>query len=211
MKMSRDARNITNALIEKQGAGATIAPADVYFAEMMAYSFYGKTVVGHINRMYNPNSKGNPNEIAFYLKPTFSLNKGRRNKEEWRMMPDHQENYYAISKYLIEDYSYDFLKIVKDICGYPPQMVKEGIQISKAENVHSIPYLLRVVEGIKARQEFKVVKMDQFRQKFHNQEEAATIKRSAVEMASLMAGWEESIQNMKLQQKVKDLYGEEQK
>lgn len=205
MFMSRDARRIINT-IAAQGAGVDFTPVDVYFAEVLAYSFYAKTVEGHIKRMYNPKSKGNPNEVAFYVKPTFSLNKGRRNKEEWRMAPDHQANYYAISKYLIEDYSYDFLKIVKDICGYPIQMVSEGIKIAKSENVHSVPYLLRVVEGIKARQEHQVHKLDQFRQKFHTQEQAVVTKRGAVEIAGLMASWEESIQNMKLQKQVEQLY-----
>lgn len=208
MKMSRDARKIIDTLLELRGTGATFVPFDVYYAEMLAYSFFSKTVVGHMKRMYNPNSKSNPNEVAFYVKPTFSLNKGRRNKEEWRMLPDHMDNYYQISNYLIEDFSYDFLKIMKDLCSnYEPDMIREGIKIAKGEDVHSIPYLLRVVEGIKARQEFKIVKLDQFRQKFHKVEEEQAVVRSPIEIADLAAQWQETIQNMELQKKARDLYG----
>lgn len=208
-KTSRDAKRIIQYLEGISGVG--VSPTDIFIAEQMVYSFFPKTIEGHIKRMYNPDSKGNPASLEFYLKPTFSLNKGRRNKEEWQMSIGEQANYLMISMYLLEDFSFDFLKIMRQICEFDYETVKESITISIGENVHSLPYLIRVAEGVQVRKQHKQQQLDRFRDQFKPVAEEQATTRSKLEMAQLMGGWQETIENMKLQRQIDELYGGEDK
>lgn len=204
MKISRDARQMLNTLTEVSGRETSIT--DVFIATQLAYSFFGKTVSAHIKRMYNPNSKANPHEMQFYVKPTLSLNKGRRNKEEWILTEQEQNNLMRIGGYLIEDYNYDQLKQMRLLCAMPEFDVKEGIEIAKEEQVYSIPYLYRIVEGIEARKEHKRQQMHATRKMVHTDTGSKVNSRTPLELASLMAEWQETIQNVELEEKVNKLY-----
>lgn len=207
-QVSRDARNILNALRDLGSGAPTID--DIFEAEQLAFSFYGKTVVGHIKRMFNPNSKGDPARVAFYVKPTRSLNKGRRNKEDWAMTDDERRVYWLISKqYLIEDFNYDALIQLRTICNSKYEDVNEAMGIAIDEDVRSIPYLFRVLEGLGARREFKRKQIEDRRRLFMGQAQEQKHVRGKAEIASLMYSWQETIQNVELQRKVKDLHRED--
>jgi hypothetical protein len=202
-KVSRDARQILNELRAKSGQEPTIE--DVFEAEQLVYSYYAKTVVGHIKRMYNPNSKSDPARVAFYVRPTRSLNKGRRNKDDWLMTEEEKRVYWEVCSYLIEDFNYDALKLLREICQRKLDIVREAIEISEAEDVRSIPYLYRVLEGLEARKEHERRQIEERRRLFLQEQNKQTIKRGRLEIASLMHEWQETIQNMELQKKVDKL------
>lgn len=200
-KVSRDARKILDELRALSGQEPTMD--DVFEAEQLAFSFYAKTVVGHIKRMYNPNSKSDPARVAFYVRPTRSLNKGRRSKEDWTMTESEKAIYWAISNgFLIDDFNHDALVQVQAMCQRKIEDVREAIKISTEEDVLSIPYLYRVLEGLEARREHQRQRIEDRRRLFLQDEDKQVKRRGMLEMASLMYDWEQTIQNMELQKKV---------
>lgn len=204
MRMSRDARQILDTLQSLSNKEASVE--DVFIAEELAYSFYGKTVSSHIKRMYNPNSKNNPDSMAFYVKPTRSLNKGRRNKDDWYMTKEEREIYCMVcGEYLIDDFNYEQLKQLREVCQRPHEDVEEAIKISVEEDVRSIPYLYRVLEGLEARREHQRRQIEERRKLFLQESNRPVVRRSRLEIASLMYDWQETIQNVELQSKVNDL------
>lgn len=180
---------------------------DVFNAEELAYSFYGKTVAAHIKRYFNPKSNNNPDTIAFYMKPTKSLNKGRRNKEEWVMTDEEKRVYHLIaSQYLVEDFNYDSLKQMREMCQHPREIVQSAIAESISGDVMSIPYLYRIVEGLAVRKEHKRQQMEYRRKLFGVEDSVAVPSRGAAEIAGLMYDWQETIRNVELQRKVNKLF-----
>jgi hypothetical protein len=207
-KVSRDARAVLLAIQSLSGREASIE--DVFSAEELVYSFYGKTIVGHIKRMYNPNSKSNPNTVSFYDKPTRSLNKGRRNKEDWRMTDEERRVYWLVcNSYLIEDFNHDALQQLRMVCRQKYEDVNEAISISNGEDVRSIPYLWRVVEGLRVRREHKRRQIEDRRRLFMGSTEDEVNVRGKAEIASLMYDWQETIQNVELQRRVEALHEED--
>lgn len=208
MKVSRDARQMIDALQVLIDREASIE--DVFVAEELAYSYFGKTVVGHIKRMYNPNSANGPDTMAFYVKPTRSLNKGRRNKDEWTLIDEEKRVYYLISnQYLIEDFNYDALKQMREMCQQPYTLIQQAITESLASDVRSVPYLFRIVEGLAIRKEHKRQEIEDRRKLFKGEEDSKIMTRGKAEIANLMYSWEETIQNVELQHKVNKLLKEE--
>lgn len=204
IKVSRDARKTLNALSEISGKDFSID--DIFASEELCYSYYSKTVIGHIKRFYNPDSKGNPNSILFYTQPTKSINKGRRNKDSWDMSDHDRRIYWAIGSYLIEDYNYDNLCIIKSMCQYEFDDISEAIKIAKSEDVFSIPYVLRIVEGIVARREERKRQIQNRRGLFNKPRESDANKRSRIDIANLMDRWGQTIENVELQNRVDRLY-----
>jgi hypothetical protein len=207
VKVSTDARKMLNALKAKSGREASIE--DVFIAEELAYTYFAKVVVGNINRMYNPNSKSNPGSMAFYVKPTRSLNKGRRKDiDEWIMTDEEKRVYWTIcNQYLIDDFNHDQLKQLRDLCGKPYDMIQLGIKECGREDIRSIPYLFRVVEGLQAKEDHRKRQLEFLRGKFGTEDSAPVVERNRMEIANLMYSWEDTIQNVELQKKVDDLRG----
>jgi len=212
-KMSRDARKMIDELdsFNVQYGKKETSLEDVFVAEELAYSYFAKTICAHIKRYYNSNSDKNPESMSFYVKPTKSINKGRRNKDEWTMTDNDKQIYVTMTKYLIEDFNYDQLKLLREVSNtYNHDTIIEAIKISKSEDVYSIPYVHRVAEGIKARHEIQIHQIQSRRKLFYDTtEQSMAGRRSRIEIASLMHDWQQSIQNVELEKKVKRLYKEE--
>lgn len=205
IKTSRDARKVLNQLQELTNKEPSFE--DIFLAEELTFSFYAKTVCSAIKRYYNPDSKGDPNSLSFYVKPIKSINKGRRSKEDWQMDMNDKMVYRWVGQFILEDYSYDMLKTMRELCRYRFDDVEQATKVSKSEDVYSIPYILRVVEGIKARREHKQQQIQQMRKMFHVKQDEGIVVRGPAEIASAKHSWQELLQNSELQQRVNRLYG----
>ena len=199
--MSRDARRIINTI---QGlSGIDCSFQDQIEAEQLTYSYYAKTIEGHINRFFNPKSDKNPHTVSFYVKPTRSVNKGRRDKENWIMTDPEIEIYSTICSMLIEDFSRDVLIIICGICNsYDIQEVRSGIKISQDEGVYSVHYLLRILERQHAEHEKKIELIKQHRSKFNGVQQSDTVARPRIELASMRYEWKESIKDQEIEEEL---------
>lgn len=203
--MSRDCRKVIDHLLSLSGEkGPTVE--DVINAEQLVFTYYGKTIVGHISRFFNPESKGNPNRIEFYIKPTKSINKGKRTTNEWIMSDLDKEIYLTIGKYLIEDYSVDQLKIIKDMCKYQIKDIEVGIQEAQKEQIYSVFYLQRIVEGIAAKREHTKAQRQHIKDLYKYDGDTDTINRTPLELASMKYNWQNEMENTELQRKLGVLY-----
>ena len=208
-QMSTDARKVIGALTSLVGSDmATVH--NVLVAESLCYSFYAKTIVAHVNRFYNPESKSDETDMGFYNKPIRSINKGRRNKENWLAEEIPEDKYQVISNYVDVDWNYDTLKQLKEAFElYELSEFKSAIQIASTEaQVYSVPFLLRVLESERAE---KVRIAERRRRQREAQEDSRTginnqvvVKRSPIEVASLAMGWAETINTMDLENLLKE-------
>ena len=207
MKMSRDARSVLQA-IEACGGTDVYDFDNVIEAEQLVYSYFGKTVVGHIKRFYNPNStKGNAWRVAFYVQPVRSINKGKRNKEDWEFTTEEREVYQWVSKhYLIDDFNYEQLKQMREICQRPLPLVKEAIASALQEDTRNVPYLLRVLQGLEAERNARKAQREKLRDMFSYQEDKTEHRWSALDLAQAQYGWQQALENKKIEQEVKQWY-----
>jgi hypothetical protein len=206
--MSRDCRKVVNELEKLSGKKCTMQ--DIFDGEQLVYTYYAKTICRHINRFYNPDSKGNPNAIAFYVKPTKSINKGKRTTDIWEMTENDKEIYSLITNgYLIEDFSIDQLKIIKDMGKFDIRDIKVGIQEAKRENIFSIHYLFRIVEGIVAKKEHMKANRQRIKELYSYNDNDDTISRNQIELAQMKYSWKNTLENIILEKKVRELYKNE--
>lgn len=206
--MSRDCRKVVNELEKLSGKKCTMQ--DIFDGEQLVYTYYAKTICRHINRFYNPDSKGNPNAIAFYVKPTKSINKGKRTTDIWEMTENDKEMYSLITNgYLIEDFSIDQLKIIKDMGKFDIRDIKTGIQEAKRENIFSIHYLFRIVEGIVAKKEHMKANRQRIKELYSYNDNDDTISRNQIELAQMKYSWKNTLENIILEKKVRELYKNE--
>lgn len=203
--MSRDCRKVINHLMSLSGEkGPTFE--DIIEAEQLVFTYYGKTIIGHISRFFNPESKSNPNRIEFYVKPTKSINKGKRTTDEWVMTNHDKEIYKAIGAFVIEDYSIDQLKIIKNMCKYQLKDIQSGIQEAQKEKIYSIFYLQRIVEGIAAKREYEKTQRQHIKELYKYNDNTDTINRTPIELASMKYDWQNEMENTELQRKLEELY-----
>ena len=148
--------------------------------------------------------------MDFYNKPIRSINKGRRNKENWLAEEIPEDKYQVISNYVDVDWNYDTLKQLKEAFElYELSEFKSAIQIASTEaQVYSVPFLLRVLESERAE---KVRIAERRRKQREAQEDSRTginnqvvVKRSPIEVASLAMGWAETINTMDLENLLKE-------
>lgn len=206
--MSRDCRKVLDQLQELSKQAPTMQ--DILDAEQLVYTYYAKTICGHISRFYNPESKGDPSRIAFYVKPTQSINKGKRTTEIWKMTDHDKEVYQLITTgYIIEDFSLDQLKTIKDMGKYELKDISSGIQEATKEGVYSILYLLRIVEGIVAKKEHQKAQRQKLKELYKYEDNDNTTSRSTLELASMRYSWQNALENSILERKVKELYKDE--
>lgn len=206
--MSRDGRKVINHLLSLSGEKIP-TKEDIIQAEQLVFTYYSKTIIGHITRFYNPDSKNNPNRVAFYVKPTKSINKGKRTTEEWIMTDEDREKYFTIGEYVIEDYSIDQLKIIRDLCKYQLKDIKVAIKESQKENIYSIFYLQRVVEGIVTQKEYERSKKQYLKELYKYNEKTDIINRTPLEIATMEYTWQNSVENLELRRKMEELYNDD--
>lgn len=206
--MSRDCRKVLNQLSELSGIAPTME--DIIDGEQLVFTYYAKTICGHISRFYNPDSKGNPEKVAFYVKPTKSINKGKRTTESWQMT-DHERNVYILitTGFLIEDFSQDQLKIIREMGKFSIKDIKSGITQATNEKVYSIHYLQRIVESIVAKKEHQKNQRQRLRELYSYEDNGDTISRSPLELASLKYNWLNTLENRKLEKKAEELWKDE--
>ena len=207
MRMSRDARLVLQA-IQDCGGDVVVDLDNVVEAEQLVYTYFGKTVAGHVRRFYNPNStKGNANRVAFYVHPTKSINKGKRNKDNWEFTSEEREVYQWVSKhYLIDDFNYEQLKQMREICQRPLPLVKEAISSALQEDTRNVPYLFRVLQGLEAERNARKAQREKLRDMFSYQEDTTAHQWSALDLAQAQYGWQQLLENKKIEQEVKKWY-----
>lgn len=207
MKVSRDARRVLDALLSVSGE-QTFTPEDAWIAERLVYSFYPKIIIGHIKKFYNPKSKNHPECMAFYEKPTRSQNFGRRRNDDW----EHDDTRYAIwlalSNFAIADYSYDDLVLIKN-ADIEIEDINYGIKIGLEEKVYKPVYAIRVAEQHKAERDRRRAEIHKQRELVVNCAKDDINRRTRIEIAGKVADWQEELENLELQHKVKRLFGEE--
>lgn len=207
MRMSRDARLALN-MIEELGGQNVFTPDNIINAEQLVFTYYGKTVVSHIKRFYNPNStKGDPNAIAFYVQPVRSINKGKRTKDEWIFTEEDRERYLYVSKhYLIDDFNYEQLKQMREICQYSLPMIKEAISSALQEDTRNVPYLLRVLQGLEAQKNAKKAQREKLRDMCQYNAQQEEKPWSVLELAQAQWQWQQALENKHIEQKVREFY-----
>ena len=207
MRMSRDARLVLQT-IESCGGVDVYDFDNIIEAEQLVYSYFGKTVASHVKRFYNPNStKGNASRVAFYVQPVRSINKGKRNKENWEFTTEEREAYQWISKhYLIDDFNYEQLKQMREICQRPLLLIKEAISSALQEDTRSVPYLPRVSQGLEAERSARKAQREKLRDMFSYQEDKSKHQWSALDLAQAQYAWQQALENKKIEQEVKQWY-----
>lgn len=205
MNMSTEARKVINKIEELSGITHTFE--DIIQAEQLVYSYYSRTVVGHVSRFYNPDSKQDPSRVAFYVQPVRSINKGKRNKEDWEFTTEEREIYQWVSKhYLIDDFNYEQLKQMREICQRPLPLVKEAIASALQEDTRNVPYLLRVLQGLEAERNARKAQREKLRDMFSYQEDKTEHRWSALDLAQAQYGWQQALENKKIEQEVEQWY-----
>lgn len=204
MAVSRDARKILDTIKELGGANAL--PFDVLEAEKLALKYYSKTVCAIIKQYY-PKAKSDPNRVAYYTPILKSYKKGIRSKDDlWQITEQEMENYWAISSFLIVDYSYEDLKLLKELCKHTPADVKEGIRNAEKEDTRSIHYLHRIIESIVANRAKREEQRQRLKELYSYQCNDDTINRSVIELASLKHSWKNSLENRELEKKSQKIW-----
>ena len=209
MKMSRDARLVLQTIVDCGGDPNEVFTADnVIEAEQLVFTFFGKTVAGHVKRFFNPNStKGNANSVAFYVQPVVSINKGKRSKEEWKFTAEEREVYVYMSKhYLIDDFNYEQLKQIREICQRPLGLVKEAIVSALQEDTRNVPYLFRVLQGLEAQKNARKAQRDKLRDLFQYSEAKEEKPWSVLELAQAQWQWQQALENKQIERKVREFY-----
>lgn len=206
--MSRDCRKIIDCLEKLSGQKCDME--DILEAEQLTFTYYAKTICGHIGRFYNPDSKGNPNRVAFYVQPTKSINKGKRTTDIWQMS-DHDKEVYKLitTKFIIEDFSLDQLAMIKEMGQYSIKIIEEGIKETMSEKIYSIIYLKRVVEGIHAKREHEKAQRQKLKELYSYQDNNDIISRSPIELASLKYNWLNTLENRQLERQAEELWKDE--
>jgi len=211
MKMSTDARKVINKLIELTGSEEVATVHNVLVAETLCYSFYAKTIMGHMSRFYNPDSKGDPTDMMFYVKPIRSINKGRRNKEIWASVLVEEEagKYQLVGDYVSTDYNNEALKQVREIMDtYSEDEIRSAIKISGEADVYSVPFLYRVLESERA-ERIRIAERRERQRKAQEESRRGIyagqgVKRTPIDVANLAMSWEETINTMKLEKLLKE-------
>lgn len=206
MTVSRDARKILDTL--KEVGGANALPIDVIEAEKLALKFFSKTVCSVIKQYY-PKAKSNPNRVAYYTPILISYKKGIRNKDDlWNPTEQEIENYWTITSYLLVDFSYEDLKLLKTLCQYDPMDIKEGIKDAERENVHSMNYLHRIVESNVAEKQKRERQRQKLKELYSYEANDDIINRTVMELASLKHSWINSLENRELEKKSQKVWEE---
>ena len=207
--MSRDSRKVIIQL--ESLSNQTHIFEDVLESEQLVFTYYAKTICGHISRFFNPESKSNPNRVAFYVQPTKSINKGKRTTDIWTMTNNDKDIYKLITtKFVIEDFSIDQLGMIKEMCQYPIEFVEVGIKQSMAEKIYSIIYLRRIVESLYVKREYEKAKRQKLKELHKYEDDNNVVSRSPMELASMKYGWINTLENRELQNKIERLWTDEQ-
>lgn len=209
MKMSRDARLVLQTIIDCGGNPAEVLTMDnAIDAEQLVFTFFGKTVAGHVKRFFNPNStKGNANRVAFYVQPVTSINKGKRNKEIWEFTNEEREVYAYVSKYyLIDDFNYEQLKQIREICQRPLGLVKEAIASALQEDTRNVPYLFRVLQGLEAQKNARKAQREKLRDMFQYTGAKEERPWTVIELAQAQFEWQRALENKQIERKVREFY-----
>lgn len=204
MAISRDARKILDTLKEMGGANAL--PIDIIEAEKLALKFYSKTVCSVI-KQYHPKAKSNPNRVAYYTPILKSYKKGIRSKDDmWCPTEQELENYWTITSFLLVDFSYEDLKLLRELCKYETADIKEGIKGAEKENIHSLNYLHRIIESIVAERAKREANRQRLKELYSYKANNDTVNRTVMELAMLKHSWLNSLENRELEKKSEKIW-----
>lgn len=206
--MMTDTRKVLSHFKDKTGKPPT--EIDMLVAESLCYSFYSKTIIGHINRFYNEENEES-DTMAFYIKPIMSINKGRRYKGNWSLqeIEIHKDKYDLIVGYLDVDYNHEAIKLIRDICSnYSLELIEMSIKVAVESDVYSVPFLARVIES----QEVEVTRIaDRRRRQRETQEDSRRDInpknqqiRTPMEIAVMAMTWNDMINTAELERKLND-------
>ena len=204
MFISRDARRVINTLLSVSGKDKP-SINDLWTAEQLVYTYYPNVIIGHIKRYYNPKSKNDPSSMKFYEKPARSQGHGKRTNKTW--VTDDKFNIWSmLSKYVISDYSYDDLAMIKEI-DVEEQDIEHGIKVGRENRIYSIAYAIRIAERNKAEREKRRQEIRNRRNLFHKGDNNDINSRSKLEVVGFVADWKDELENLELQKKIDDLWG----
>lgn len=207
MQVSTDLRKVLAVFTSVTGKEPTIE--DIMVGTSLCYSFYAKTITSHINRYYNPESPES-DTMLFYVKPTLSINKGRRFKGNWSFqeIQTYRDSFIAISNYVDMDFNHDNLVQLREICKtYLTEEIRASINIAETMDVRTIPYLARVLERYRLDQEKELNKRRRLIEQERKSREGLqpttpTVQRTPIEIASLMGSWLDEVNTAELERKL---------
>jgi hypothetical protein len=185
--------------------GNTPSILDVFVAEQLAYTYFPKQVAAIIVQIFK-RSKKKESGLDYYVQPVSTMMKQKRQEATWIMTEEEKQVYYMVSRSLLMDFNHDDLVRMKKLCAYPANVVKEAIKVSHGEKVHSIPYYLAVAERIQAEADHKRRQKDAIREQVYVAKEETVHKHTILDLAHLSHSWQQAIQNVELENKVKRLY-----
>jgi hypothetical protein len=109
----------------------------------------------------------------------------------------------------MDDFNHDQLLTLRQMCQYRYEDVSAAIAVGRQEDVFSIPYVYRIVEGSNVRREYQAHKLEERRKMFIDGPAKEATSRGLVEIASLSYDWQQTIENLNLQERVDKLYRED--
>ena len=208
MNVSTDVRKVLTQFEEVTGKSPDIN--DIVVATSLCYTYFPKKIISDIKRCYNTDNPDS-NNMSYYIKPVVSMGKARRNPANWSVWEIQQveASFMAISHYVEQDYNYDALSMLKDICSvYLLDEIDASIKIAKESAVYSIPYLYRVLEGYRIEQDRLKSERMAFLQK---QEESrkglnktVDIQRTPTDVASKVGNWMDLINTADLERRLNE-------
>lgn len=194
------------ALSEITGRNPTVD--DLFVAEEICFTYYANPVISIIKQIYKKSKSDERIRLGYYVQPIVSIIKQKRKSDTWTMNEHDKRVYWFVTtRYLIDDFNHDQLVQLRDLCRFPYDDIEEAARISKNEQVYSIPYLYRVVEGIQARKAEKMRQLQERRKMFYVEQNEHIIKRSRLDIAKLEAQWLKQCENAELMRMVNELYG----
>lgn len=204
--MSRDARQVITTFCELVGKEIDIE--DVLVAESLCFVFYPRQVVSVIKQIHKRSKSEEKNKLAYYVQPVVCMMKQKRpgHDDIWRMTEHERQIYLLVTQhYLIDDFNHEQLVQLRQICQWSQEDIWQAIRASKEEGVYSIPYLLRVLEGMEARRKERERQLDELRQQLaYRPESEGVVRRSRMELATLLYQWEQDLQNAELERKMQE-------
>lgn len=207
-RMSRDARKILDNLSKL--TGRSYAATDLFIAEGLVTGYFVANVNSIIKQIFKRSKSEERFGLQYYIQPVLSMAKQKRQDGSvWEMTDDEKRIYWFVThSYLMEDFNFEQLLTLRQLCQYRFEDVSAAIAIGRQEDVFSIPYIYRIVEGTQVKREYQTHKIQKRRELVIDSQPDQVISRGVAEIASLSYSWQQTIENLNLQEKVDKLYRE---
>jgi len=181
---------------------------DTLWALGISYTYYANQVCSIIKQIHKKSNSDERGRLGYYLPPITSMIKKKRTEDVWVIGDEWQAVHLITTNYLIDDFNYDQLVQLRQAAAFPLSFITEAIAIGKQEEVYSIPYLLRILEGMEARRAEKIRKLEGVRKLYQTEEIGTQAQWNRMDIALRQMQWRQNVENAELQERVDRLYKE---